>query len=69
MTVYIEKLEGTKRYNWRVKVGSGRGSRVLSRHYKKQQALQTGRVEARKRNATLKEQMQWGGWRTVRSYA
>jgi hypothetical protein len=68
MTVYIKKLEDNSRYNWRVQTGKGRGARVKSRHYKKAQAKQTGRRIAKKRGDVLKEQMQWGGWRTVRSY-
>jgi hypothetical protein len=68
VTVYIKKLDDAKRYNWRVQVGTGRGSNVLSRHRLKSQARQSGRKQARKRNTVLKEQMQWGGWQTLASY-
>jgi len=67
MTIYINANDG--RYNWVVTVGQGRGSRVLSRHYKKSEALKSGRIEAKSRDTTLKQQMaQTGQWRTVRSY-
>lgn len=68
MTVYIKKLDDGSRYNWRVQVGTGRGSRVLSKHRLKRQAQQSGRTEAAKRNTVLKEQMEWGGWKTLASY-
>ncbi len=67
MTVYIEKYD-EGRYNWRVKVGEGRGSVVKSRHELKRRAKSKGKQLARKRNTTLKEQMQAGYWRTVASY-
>jgi hypothetical protein len=68
MTVYVEKLGDNSRYNWRVKVGKGRGSRIKSRHRLKRRALQRGKAIASDRGDILKEQLQWGGWRTVRSY-
>lgn len=67
MTVYVEKYD-SGRYNWRVKVGEGRGAVVKSRHEKKRPAMAKGRQLARKRGETLKEQMQAGFWRTVRAY-
>lgn len=68
MTVYIKRVAEGSRYNWRVQVGNGRGAVVKSRHYLKRQAKQAGRELARERNDVLKEQMQAGFWRTVRSY-
>jgi len=68
MTVYVAHTP-EKRYDWQVQVGTGRGSRILSRHRQKQQAVQTGRQEARKRGEVLKKQMaQTGQWRTVTSF-
>jgi len=66
MTVYVEKNDG--RYKWLVRVGRGRGSVIKSRHYKKLPAKKMGKQIAKKRNDVLKEQMNWGGWQTVRSY-
>lgn len=68
MTVYIKKLKSGDRYNWRVQVGKGRGARIKSRHYKKSQAKQMGLELARQRGDELREQMQYGHWRTVRAY-
>lgn len=68
MTVYIEKLADSHRYNWVVRVGRGRGGAIKSRHRKKQRAKSRGREIARKRGDLLKEQMQAGYWRTVTSY-
>lgn len=68
MTVYVKKIEGNGRSNWRVQVGTGRGSVIKSRHRLKRRALQKGRQLARQRNDVLKEQMNWGGWQTVASY-
>lgn len=67
MTVYIEKHD-SGRYNWRVKVGEGRGAVVKSRHLYKRRAKAKGKQLARQRGETLKEQMQAGFWRTVQSY-
>jgi len=68
MTIFV-KHEPNGRYSWVVTVGRGRGSRKLSRHYKKSEALKSGRIEAKSRGTTLKQQMaQTGQWRTVRSY-
>jgi len=68
MTVYVIKLDDTSRYNWRVQVGKGRGGIIKSRHRLKRRALKKGRSIAKQRGEVLKEQMQWGGWRTVGSY-
>jgi hypothetical protein len=67
MTVYIEKYD-QGRYNWRVKVGKGRGAVVKSRHELKRRAKAKGKQLARQRGETLKEQMQAGYWQTVGSY-
>lgn len=67
MTVYIEKIE-TGRYNWKVQVGSGRGARIKSRHKYKRRAKAKAKQLAASRGDVLKEQMQAGYWRTVRSY-
>jgi len=67
MTVYIEKSGG--KYNWIVRVGRGRGSSIQSRHYKKRQALASGRRIAKRRGDVLKQQMHAGYWQTVRSYS
>lgn len=69
MTVYVEKLGDNARYNWRVKVGKGRGGRIKSRHRLKRRALARGKQLARDRGDVLKEQMDWGGWRTVGTYS
>lgn len=69
MTVVIESAKNNSRYNWRVQVGQGRGSVIKSQHYKKQAAKREAKKLARKRGDVLKERMQWGGIRTVRSYA
>ena len=68
MTVYVEKLDSSNRYNWVVRVGQGRGSVIKSRHRMKQRATSKGRQIARQRGDVLKEQMQAGYWRTVTSY-
>lgn len=63
--VFVEKAGDSKRYNWIVRVGRGRGSRILSRHRLKRRALTIGREEAAKRGVGLREQMESGIWRTV----
>jgi hypothetical protein len=68
MTVYIKRVAEGSRYNWRVQVGTGRGSVIKSRHQFKRRAKEAGRRLAKERNDVLKEQMQAGYWQTVRSY-
>lgn len=67
MTVYIKQTDGGQ-YKWRVQVGSGRGARVKSRHKYKRRAKAKGKSLAQQRGDVLKEQMDAGYWRTVRSY-
>lgn len=67
MTVFIEKNDDG-RYKWIVRVGRGRGSVIKSRHRKKARAKSKARKIAKKRGDKLKEQMNYGTWRTVRSY-
>ncbi|MFB6197591.1 MAG: hypothetical protein ABEI52_04890 [Halobacteriaceae archaeon] len=69
MTVLIQKARDNKSHNWEVRIGAGQGGKILSRHYKKRQALKKGRRVAKKRGDVLKEQLQWGGWRTRQDYS
>lgn len=67
MTVYVKQVSNGQ-YKWRVQVGNGRGARVKSRHKLKRRAKSKARKLAQQRGDVLKEQMDAGYWRTVRSY-
>lgn len=59
--------------DWVVKVGSGRGGSIVSRHRKKSAAVKRGRREGRKRKdqgdgAVLKVQNKSGRWKTEARY-
>lgn len=64
MTVYVEKARANEPYSWAVY----NGQMLISRHRKKSAAKQSAMQVARRSGAPLKEQMQDGSWRTVRSY-
>lgn len=62
--VVSEPTSGQRAGDWAVKVGS----RTVSRHRLKRQAVANGRTEARQRNGVLKVQNTSGQFRTEASY-
>lgn len=70
MTVFVTSRpqSGQRKGDWAVKVGAGRGGRIVSSHRTKSAAMSAGRAEARKRGDVLKAQTTRGQWQTVTSY-